>query len=153
MDVLVDAYALLDLGSRCSPEQVVRRAAREVSRQHKRLMRLGQHEVGLEVADHLAREHSRLQRQRELLWEWLDGLLAQLTPKERAVIERHLDGAPDRAIATEEGGTASSIRTLRYKAMLKLKALAGSSPPPRVTFHGEPEPSARCGAVWLGLVT
>ena len=129
-DVLVDAYALLDRSGDSITEDLVRRAAQEASRQHKRLMRLGQHQVGLEAADHLAREHSAMQRHREVLWEWLDGLLGQLTPKQRAVMERHLDGVPDVTIVAEVGGTVKSVRTLRPKAIRKLRAMARSSPPP-----------------------
>jgi DNA-directed RNA polymerase specialized sigma24 family protein len=69
-----------------------------------------------------------MQRHRALLWQWLDRLLGQLTPKQRAVVEQHLDGVPDMTMVAEVGGTSASVRTLRYKAILKLQAMARSSP-------------------------
>lgn len=66
----------------------------------------------------------RDERDRELLWIWLDGLMATLPENQRAAIEGHVDGVSDTVIANETGLTPATVRVLRCRGMRTLRRLA-----------------------------
>lgn len=126
MDVLAGAWATVSAVSQHDGNEaaLIRTLAREASARQKRLMR---HEVT--SADPEAKASADqatvdVAHERMRLWFRLEQLLDRLPDRQRAAIERRLDGVSDAVIAKELGCTQGSVRVLRARGMSALRRIA-----------------------------
>ena len=126
-DILAEAYVIARRNRAAGVESVARATAREVSTSWKRSARENARLKPLTTTLEMASVQS-LAGDRERLWDWLSGLLDQLPIRQRAAIERHLDGVSDAVIATEIGSGVASVRVLRHRGMNTLRRLAPVRP-------------------------